>query len=353
MPLARRALAPLIALVLAACGAAPAASTPEAPPAPGSELYVLFADGAEGYMDRDGETVVAPRFELVHPFSDGLGLVYTPDTRRAGFVDPTGAWAIEPRLASAKSFSDGRAAAKDAESGDCGYIDRTGAWVVRPAYVRCQPFSDLRALVELPRRRGRVLDPGGETVFDLPAEADIGDPPQYSEGLMGVELREMVRFYDIHGAVAFEGPWRFTRGFSEGLAPVRGADGWSYVDRTGRVVLSGYAFAGRFHEGLAVVTLPGETKPAVIDRTGEVVIPPRFDRIGPFSEGRANAEVDGKMGYIDRTGAWVVQPIWDDPEASWATFRGGRAMVGRRTADGKLLRGYIDLDGRVVREPSR
>ncbi|MCB0154437.1 MAG: WG repeat-containing protein, partial [Anaerolineae bacterium] len=35
-----------------------------------------------------------------------------------------------------------------------------------------------------------------------------------------------------------------------------------------------------------------------IDPTGQVVICPQFDRAGPFSEGLASVEVDGKWGFI-------------------------------------------------------
>lgn len=343
-----RALALVALLALAACGAAPTA----APAPPGDGLYVVYVGGLEGYADAEGKVVIAPAFSLAHVFTEGLGLVFTPDQERAGFIDPTGAWVIPPAFAFAKPFSDGRAAAKDPATGDWGYIDRQGAWVIPAVYERAMPFRDGRATV-IRGRAGAVIDPSGAVVFALPAEAELGDPPRFSEGLMAIELPGGVRVVDVAGATVFEGPWRFARECHEGLMAVRGEDGWSYVDRSGRVVLSGHDFAWGFREGLAPVKPRGEARYGFIDRTGEVVIPPRFDDVLAFSEGLAAATVDGRVGYIDRSGRWVVEPKWVSPQSSGEMFRGGRAMVGQKDDEGRLLRGYIDRAGRVVFAPSR
>lgn len=344
----------LPAALLALALTAPALAAPGAPtPAPGDDLFVVYVDGAEGYADRDGKIVIEPRFTLAGTFSEGLARAADPETRKHGFIDPTGEWVIPPTLRFARAFSDGRAAAKDPETRRWGYLDAKGKWAIAPQYRRANPFSEGRAFVELPGKRAAVIDPSGKTIYAVPADADIGDPPRYREGLIPIELPETVRFVDRDGKTAFEGPWRFSRGFFEGLAPVRHAGGWSYVDRTGAVVLDGYRFAWGFSEGLAAVQLDGADKYAYIDRTGKVVIPPRFDGAYAFSEGRAAVEIDGALGYIDRTGKLVVEPRYVSPQSSAVRFRRGRAMVGVKDDKGRLLRGYIDPDGKVVRAPSR
>lgn len=47
-----------------------------------------------------------------------------------------------------------------------------------------------------------------------------------------------------------------------------------------------------------------------IDRTGKVVIPLCFEKVGDFSEGLARFERDGNWGYIDRTGKYVWTPTF-------------------------------------------
>jgi hypothetical protein len=48
-----------------------------------------------------------------------------------------------------------------------------------------------------------------------------------------------------------------------------------------------------------------------IDSTGEIVVPPRFNALQPFSEGLAAARLGGYYGYIDSTGSWVIPPQYE------------------------------------------
>jgi uncharacterized membrane protein YhaH (DUF805 family) len=55
-----------------------------------------------------------------------------------------------------------------------------------------------------------------------------------------------------------------------------------------------------FSEGMAVVLLDG--KYGYIDKTGKEVIPLKYDNAWDFSDGLAAVELDGKKFYIDKTG---------------------------------------------------
>jgi hypothetical protein len=87
-----------------------------------------------------------------------------------------------------------------------------------------------------------------------------------------------------------------------------------YIDQTGKwVIRPQFRETGHFHEGLAMVTLKGQVGEArllygFIDRTGKIVIPIRFDYVGPFSQGLAAARYGDKMGYIDKSGNWAIEP---------------------------------------------
>ena len=62
-----------------------------------------------------------------------------------------------------------------------------------------------------------------------------------------------------------------------------------------------------FSEGLADVRLNG--KWGFIDKSGKVVIPFKYDDALPFSEGFAVVELDGKDGYIDKNGTEFFEEI--------------------------------------------
>jgi hypothetical protein len=67
----------------------------------------------------------------------------------------------------------------------------------------------------------------------------------------------------------------------------------------------------RFSEGLACVEIEG--KMGYIDRTGCIVIAPQFEIANDFSEGLAIVVTDGGYGYIDKEGKLVIEK-----QFSWA-----------------------------------
>jgi WG containing repeat len=80
-----------------------------------------------------------------------------------------------------------------------------------------------------------------------------------------------------------------------------------------------------------------------IDRTGHVVIAPRFERAERFSEGLAAVVLDGRHGYVDTTGELVLVPEQQPDGAVHRKFADDRAAV--RTADAV---GFIDRKGKLV-----
>ncbi|NLJ73159.1 MAG: hypothetical protein GX333_09130 [Syntrophomonadaceae bacterium] len=92
-----------------------------------------------------------------------------------------------------------------------------------------------------------------------------------------------------------------------------------------------------FSEGLAVVRLNG--KYGYIDKTGKEVIPLKYNLVYSFSEGLALVRLNGKYGYIDKTGKEVIPLKYDSADS----FSEGLALV--------ILNGkedYIDKNGKEV-----
>lgn len=108
----------------------------------------------------------------------------------------------------------------------------------------------------------------------------------------------------------------------------------------GEVIPLKYDHANNFSNGLAAVKLNG--KWGYIDKTGKEVIPItlEYDEVYPFSEGMASVWIGDKGGYIDKTGKEIVAPIYAH---AWG-FSNGLARVMRE--DGHT--GYIDKTGKVV-----
>ena len=95
------------------------------------------------------------------------------------------------------------------------------------------------------------------------------------------------------------------------------------------------------HVGLAAVKIKHVW--GYIDMTGQLVIDPRYDDAGPFSDKRALVQENGKYGYIDRSGNMIIEPQLFEQAHS---FRDGLALV---KINGKY--GFIDTEGRFVIDP--
>ena len=94
---------------------------------------------------------------------------------------------------------------------------------------------------------------------------------------------------------------------------------------------------GNFSEGLACVKVDG--KWGYIDKSGKQVIKCQYDWADNFSEGLASVEVDGKWGYIDKSGKQVIKCQY----GAVRDFSEGLASV---EVYGKW--GYIDKSGKQV-----
>lgn len=135
--------------------------------------------------------------------------------------------------------------------------------------------------------------------------------------------------------------YRFIRGGKAG-----------YIDRSGRVVIEpkfeAYGnYSGVFHDGLMGV---GVSSGEHVDATGKTVIKDRLYRGWDFSEGLAAAlaENGGKWGYIDPTGKFVISPRFEGhPRGYVSSFADGLARV---EASGR--HGFIDRSGEFAIRPS-
>lgn len=181
-----------------------------------------------------------------------------------------------------------------------------------------------------------------------------GDSPEWGFINRGGKLVVPLRLDDIGG-----------RG--ENLVAARTAGKWGFLDeRSGNwAITPRFSGAGAFSEGLAVVQSGG--KWGYINARGEWKIKPRFvGRSDPFGfettrrtffGGLAAVEVSepeaeknrwpGEVGYIDKSGQWVITPRFLRGEP----FRSGFARVDIMTPDFQSYELYTDRRGRLIRAP--
>jgi hypothetical protein len=286
-----------------------------------------------GFIDKTGNVVIKPQFLQLGDFSEGLAPAQSSASAKWGFIDRQGNFVVQPQYDEVEGFKEGLAAVRVGSK--IGYIDKTGNMVIDPIYVSASSFSEGLAEVAPQWSRRGIEAPVG--YIDRTGKMVI--PPKFWD-LPPVDWNHSDRQRET---IPFHGD------FSEGLAGLilykdkLGRDHRGYIDRRGNVVLelANAVALGPFREGLAAVA---ETrKLGFIDRSGKYAIQPTFGRDGmihPFSEGFAAVTVGGKLGYIDHSGKMIIAPQYD-----WATnFSGDRALVKNNGADPL----YIDKTGRRI-----
>lgn len=170
----------------------------------------------------------------------------------------------------------------------------------------------------------------------------------------------MYGYVDRVGKMVIPQHFYWASDFHEGFAAVQITKGfYGFIDNTGRIVFSrkGWFGVSDFSQGRAAVQVEVENnsvyqgykerKYGFIDDTGKFVIPPQFDHVGQFAQGRAMFRSAGGYGFIDSNGNVLIKPQFYNAR----NFSEGLAAVAEKTAGEKQLWGYIDLQGNWAIRP--
>lgn len=197
-----------------------------------------------GYMDRQGQVVIAPQYEEAGDFHEGLARIKL--NGKYGYVAPDGKVVIPPTFLAAGDFAEGLAP--------------IAVLVPQPAKKSADPELGLDANAVPMVRRWGLIDATGAVVTP-PYLLQLGS-------------------------------------FSEGLAPAITEVSnslWGYVDHSGKLVIpQQFTEAHAFREGRAVVHASWGGWGAIAP-TGKWLLEPDFDALGDFSGGLAPAYREPKV----------------------------------------------------------
>jgi hypothetical protein len=247
-----------------------------------------------GFIDRTGQFAVAPQYQWVDPFSEGLARVsVSSEVGTTGYIDSHGQFVIPPRLTYGASFHEGRAAV--IISGPCRITN--GGSCARAAFQPTEP----RATYDC---RYAFIDKRGEPISDL----RFDDAEDFSEGLAPIRIGNQWGFVDLSGQIAIPPRFQSAELFSEGLAVVEEDGKKGFIDHTGNYVIRPqFEAADGFSEGFAVVSKsdgPGIWTSRFIDKTGKSAFPRAFPTASGFTYGLASVALDrkGTFAWIDKSG---------------------------------------------------
>ena len=231
----------------------------------------LGYNGRWAYIDTSGELVTKAVFEQVQGdseeeltrFYDGLAIVEPKDdaySEKRGFIDRDGKMVIAARFTYVERFAEGLAAATESKYGETGwgFIDKSGRWAIQPQFSWANSFAGGLAAVTL-AAECRYIDAKGATVITNPrTPADkycSGRSGSFREGLAPWAVDGRFGYMALNADMAIQPQFDEATDFSEGLAAVKIAGEWGFVDKSGKFVipLGDYKWVKPFQNGLSRV----------------------------------------------------------------------------------------------------
>lgn len=318
-----------------------------------------------GFINEAGQVVIKQQFLEAKPFSDGLAAVRVKD--RWGFINHKGEFVIVPKYTNVHPFSEKLALVYLEEKSPI-FIDQRGNVVIesKPNWSFDGDFKEGLAPIVVKGKSGFINTKG-----EIAIEPKFDSVRNFSDGLafvrVGEDAQALVGYIDHSGKlkIPFETLYKTGTDFVMNRAIVikynsNSGEKIILIDQTGKVLTNQLrltcdtdfiSLVKGVAEGLIPVglELANQTKILLgcgyIDMQGKIAIPPdpKIQKAKPFSEGLASVKIKGKWGYINRSGSIVIQPKFNGV----SPFRNGLAYVKVNAAS----EGFINHSGQYVWQP--
>jgi len=263
---------------------------------------LVVKNGKYGYIDHNGKIIIKPRYEWGNRFEDGFADVYVcshsvwidekgkivpkrpwPENElwskeqdgKFGFTDASGKFKIAPIYEEVLPFSDGVTAVRVNDI--WGFVDDNGREVIPPKYTEAYYFEEGVTIVKtqadylLIDKTGLVLASGYEpSLLGITAKGRV---PVCRDGKCG--------YLNLQGNVAVALEYDLVGNFSGGLAPVKKGKKWGYIDQDGWVRIPfQFDSADPLSSGLAAVQIGKDS--GFIDESGKFAFHLAFDNASGF-----------------------------------------------------------------------
>jgi hypothetical protein len=195
----------------------------------------------------------------------------------------------------------------------------------REKYDDFSDFSEGLAYVRKNGKYGFINEEGKEVI---PCIYDIAY--KFVEGLAKVEKNGKDGFINKEGIEVVPCLYDWVNYFSEGLVAAKKLDKFGFVDKNGKEAIPFiYDDAASFSENKAWVKknntqyFINKLGDCVKDCSEEINKANEINKNYRLEEGMAKVKKNGKFGFIDSQGNWVIQPIFEEVYG----FQNGHAHV--------------------------
>ena len=289
-------------------------------------LIMAFGNGGWGFLHTSGDIVIAPQFEGVKNFGNGLAGVKVFDQTIAvtdngstqyikkykwGFIDKTGKMVIEPQYEDVERFTDGLCPVKS--EGKYGYINTNGEMVIKNQYDTAENFVRGTAIISIDGGYA-LIDKKGAILTETKFSSIEYDKEEFlSNGLYRVKLDGKDGFIEVEtGKTIIHPKYDWVQNFKEGVAIAGNdsadSDGNKYIyiiDRDGNSTkvdckhVYSHVYGSGFKNGILQIT-DNKSHSQRINKSGEILTSEEVEMIRTyFKEIDTHKSDSGKIAFVD------------------------------------------------------
>lgn len=275
--------------------------------------YPVKKDSLWGFMNRNGQVTVFPKYYEVGFFSEGFVEV-SNFNGNWGIINVNGDTLIPLNYDHIfGGFNNGLSDVYLDEK--CGYINKKNEIVIPFIYDSCYPFLSEVAQVSIfdantweiteyiINKEGIVIPDNGQ--FSDEQLWSPKKPYPYS-----IENKTGRGRTNAVGDTIIPPIYLATGNFYQNRAIVNLNGKWGFYDEKGNLIQKPiFDELQHFFEGLSLFKL--NDKYGFVDRNGKIVIPAIYERGNRFFNGLAHVQIEGKAGFINKKGAFVIPPKFE------------------------------------------
>ena len=285
-----------------------------------SEGLAGFCNGNKfGYINTKGEKVIPAVFDGIQAFSDGVAEVTIKEKVRSDlgfghftvYINKAGEVAFPGKYLRASQFKNGIAYVTDFISGKSGYIDKKGKFVLTNKQIESEGYSLIscsEGMFEIKNSKGKIgfINSKGDIIFSPQFDAYLS---VFYKGLAVVSFKSNICLINNKGNIIAQKKKKYMQigGFSEGLSPVILLNS---PKRVAHSLLGSTKKSNSNHDNSKYLSDNIE-KIGFIDRQFNLKIPLLFQDAKEFINGFAAVKMNGKWGFINKKGHFVVNPVYD------------------------------------------
>lgn len=285
-----------------------------------------------GFINKQGVVVVPIIYDWAEYGVFTEGLVPVALKQKIGFIDSTGVIVIPMKFNHAEHFIDGLAQIGD-EKGLIGFINHKGIEIIPPIHSEARRIFDTYILAKLDEKT-ILYDYSGNKI-DLPYdEIGMSNHPDFFFAREG----NLYGLLDKKLNIVIPITYNEIQMIRQNLLAVKKGQTVNFLNKKGIIAFpfTCNAVDDQYEDGMIKVYI--KNKSGLINLSGKLIVPAKYDDIQSFENGIAIVELNNKYGFININGKEVIPPIYDE-----ITSNGYEITL---TKKGKIIN--VDRNGDVI-----